>query len=45
MHGDGERFGRWEPLSELAVDQQCPYITEGHPLGDQILDVDTAIAQ
>jgi len=45
MHGQGERLGRVQTAAELAVDEQCPHVAEGHSLGDEFFDVDPAIAQ
>jgi hypothetical protein len=44
VHRDGERLGRWEARTELAVDQEGPDVAEGD-LADQVLDVDAAVAQ
>ena len=32
-------------MAEFAVDQQSPHVAESDVLADQILDVDTAVAQ
>ena len=40
-----ERFGRRQTVPEPTVDQQPPHVTEGDPVGDQVLDVHAAVAQ
>ncbi len=44
MHRDGVGLGRWQPGLVVAVHQQPPHVAERHP-ADQVLDVDTAVAQ
>src|SRR5438270_1827853 len=44
MHRYRERLGGRQARPELAVDQQRPDVAERYP-ADQILDVDTAIAE
>ncbi len=45
VDGERERLGRWESWSEAAVDEQCPDVAEGDVFGDEVFDVDAAVAQ
>ena len=45
MDGQRERLGRRQAVTEPAVDQQRPHVTERDLLVDQILDVDAAVPQ
>ena len=40
-----EGLGRYQSVAELPVDQQRPHITEGHPVVDEVFDVDAAVPQ
>jgi len=45
VDGQRERFGGWQAVPELAVDQQRPHVAEGHVTADQIFDVHAAVPQ